>query len=98
VEIVARAYAPGFVRLAYSWDPDLRVALDGDAVESVPDFLGGSVIAFPAGRHAISLGAPEANLRLALVAGCGGIAAALVLVWAASFLPFSREATRAVPR
>jgi hypothetical protein len=97
VEILARAGAPGFVRLAYSFDPDLRVTLDGTPVESAPDFLGAVVVAFPAGQHAISLRAPEAGLRRVLLAACGAIAAALVLVWAAnSFSP--RQATRARPR
>jgi hypothetical protein len=100
VEIVARAGAAGFVRLAYSHDPDLRVTLDGLPAASVPDFLGGIVLAFPAGQHAIALRPPEARLRHVLIAGSGAIAAALVLVWAATFLPprQATQATRALPR
>ena len=97
VEIVARADAPGFVRLAYAFDPALGVALDGTAVEGVPDFLGGVVLAFPAGTHAITLSAPPATLRLRLLAASGAIAATLLLVWAASFLPPSRTTRAELP-
>jgi hypothetical protein len=93
VEITARAGAPGFVRLAYGFDPALRVALDGEPVASVPDFLGGMVIAFPAGEHAIALRAPRARLQGGLLAGGGAFAAALLLVWAATFLPRATRAT-----
>lgn len=85
VEIVAQASAPGFVRLAYSFDPALGVALDGAAVESVPDFLGAVVLSFPAGTHAVTLRAPPATLQLRLLAASGAIAGTLVLVWVASF-------------
>lgn len=94
VEVVARAGSPGFVRLAYSFDPGLRVTLDGRPIEAVPDFLGALVVAFPAGRHAIALRAPDAALRGGLLAASGAIAAALVLVWAATSFP-PRQATRA---
>lgn len=93
IEIVARASAPGFVRLAYSFDPALGVALDGAAVERVPDFLGAVVLAFPAGTHAITLRAPPATQQLRLLAASGAIAGTLVLVWVASFSIPSR-ATR----
>jgi hypothetical protein len=91
VEVVARASAPGFLRLAYSFDPALGVALDGAPVESVPDFLGGVVLAFPAGTHTVTLTAPPKALRLGLLAASGGIAATLLLVWALSFLPSRAE-------
>jgi hypothetical protein len=97
VEIVARASAPGFVRLAYGFDPALGVALDGRAAPSVPDFLGAVVLAFPAGTHAITLAAPPATLRLRLLAASGALAATLLLVWAASFLPESRPTRAELP-
>ena len=73
------------------------MALDGSAVPSVPDFLGGVVLAFPAGRHAITLTAPPATLRLRLLAASGAIAATLLLLWAASFLPPSFASRAELP-
>lgn len=67
VEIVAHAPAAGFVRLAYSHDPELSVRLDGAPVASAPDALGGGVVlGFPAGTHRITLAPPPATLRIAL--------------------------------
>lgn len=81
VEVVARASAPGFVRLAYSFDPELAVAIDGEPAQGVADFLGGVVLPFPAGTHTIRLEAPRAILRLRLLWCSGVIAAALGLLW-----------------
>jgi hypothetical protein len=81
VEVVARASAPGFVRLAYSFDPELTVAIDGEPAQGVADFLGGVVLPFPAGTHTIRLEAPRAILRVRLLWCSGAIAAALALLW-----------------
>ena len=68
VEIEARASAPGFVRLSYSDDPDLAVALDGEPVPAWRDAVTGAVIvAFPAGTHTISLRAPGAAFAVGLL-------------------------------
>ena len=87
VKIVARATLSGFVRLAYSFDPDLGVEIDGEPTRSAADFLGGIVLAFPAGTHEITLQAPRAILRLRLLAISGGIATALAILWAWSRPP-----------
>ncbi len=97
VELVARASAPGYVRLAYSFDPALGVALDGARVESVPDFLGGVVVAFPAGEHTLTLRAPPATLRVLLLAASGAIAVALLILWVLNFLPPGRAPRAELP-
>jgi hypothetical protein len=97
VELVARASAPGFVRLAYAFDPALRVALDGAGVASVPDFLGGVVVAFPAGEHTVTLRAPSATWRVRLLAASGGIAVALLILWVLNFLPPGRAPRAELP-
>jgi len=67
IEIRARSSAPGFVRVAYSWDPALRVTLDGDPVRPRPDALGGGfLLPFPSGTHAIEIRPPAFALRKAL--------------------------------
>jgi hypothetical protein len=83
VEVVARASDPGFVRLAYSFDPGLTLQIDGEPTLGVADFLGGVVVPFPAGTHSIVLEAPRESLRLRLLWISGGIATALALlqVW-----------------
>jgi hypothetical protein len=92
VEVVARASAPGFVRLAYAFDPELRARIDGESAIAVPDFLGGVVLPFPAGTHTIALEAPPASLRLGLLWAGAGIAGALAMLWA-----FGRSAGAATP-
>jgi hypothetical protein len=92
-ELVARAPAAGFVRLAYSFDPELTLWLDGDPAQAVADFLGGIVLAFPAGTHTIRLEAPREPLRLRLLALSGAAAAALALVWIWSRLPHAFSPT-----
>jgi hypothetical protein len=82
VEIVARAEASGFVRLAYAFDPELALQIDGEPSEAVADFLGGVVLPFPAGTHTIRLEAPREILRLRLLWIGAGLATALVLLWA----------------
>jgi hypothetical protein len=86
-EIVARAPAPGFVRLSYSFDPELALAIDGEPAPAVADFLGGVVLAFPAGTHTISLEAPREPARPWLLALGGAAAAALAILWVWSRLP-----------
>ena len=81
VEVVARASAPGFVRLAYSFDHELAIAIDGEPAQGVADFLGGVVVPFPPGTHTIGLEAPAAILRLRLLWCSGAIATALALLW-----------------
>jgi hypothetical protein len=94
-EIVASAPAPGFVRLSYSFDPELALAIDGQPTPAVADFLGGVVLAFPAGTHTISLGAPRETARPWLLALGGTAAAALAVLWFWSRLPrASSPATR----
>jgi hypothetical protein len=94
-EIVARAPAPGFVRLSYSFDPELALAIDGRPAPAVADFLGGVVLAFPAGTHTISLEAPRETARPWLLALGGAAAAALAMLWVWSRLPrASLPATR----
>ncbi len=80
VQVVARASAAGFVRLAYSFDPELGLAIDGEPTPGVADFLGAVVLPFPAGTHTLTLEAPRATLRLQLLWFGGGIAAALGLL------------------
>ena len=81
VEIVARASASGFVRLAYAHDPHLAISLDDGPAVSVPDSLGGAIVlAFPAGTHKITVRAPEPRLRLLLLGGSIALTLALV-VW-----------------
>ncbi len=94
VQIVARAALPGFVRLAYSFDPDLRLEIDDEPTESTADFLGGIVIAFPAGTHEITLKAPRSTLRPRLLAIGGGIATALAMLWVWSRRPRAFPSTR----
>jgi len=81
VKIVARAALPGFVRLAYSFDPDLTLEIDGEPTQSAADFLGGIVLPFPAGTHEITLKAPRSTLRLRLLAISGAVATALAMLW-----------------
>ena len=80
-KIVARAAQPGFVRLAYSFDPDLRLEIDGEPTPSTADFLGGIVLPFPAGTHELTLTAPRPTLRLRLLAISGAAATALAMLW-----------------
>jgi hypothetical protein len=84
VELLAEASRPGYVRLAYAHDPELRVTLDARPVPSVPDALGGAVVlAFPAGTHRIYLAAPEVGAAPELLLGLAlllALALALVLV------------------
>jgi hypothetical protein len=90
VKLVARAAQPGFVRLAYSYDPDLELEVDGEATEMTSDFLGAVVLPFPAGTHEIALKAPRSSLRLQLLALGGSITAALAIlgVWSRRRRPF----------
>jgi hypothetical protein len=97
VEIAARAPAPGFVRLAYSFDPELRLSLDGEPAPAIADFLGGVVLAFPAGAHTIRLEAPRESLRYQLLAFSGAAALALAVVWAWSRLSRASMSTPADP-
>jgi len=76
VEIVARSATPGYLRLAYSDDPALRIELDGRPVAKAPDALTGAiVVAFPAGRHSLVLIPPRRSsaqrfaLPVAVLAG-----------------------------
>jgi hypothetical protein len=80
---VARASAPGFVRLSYSYDADLAVRVDGQPAEFVPDALGaGIILAFPAGAHAIAVDAPRTTQRALLLAASAGLAVGLLAVLA----------------
>jgi hypothetical protein len=87
VEVVARAPSPGFVRLAYSFDPELAISIDGEPAQATRDFLGGIVLAFPAGTHSIRLEAPRESLRLRLLALSSAAALALAMLWVWSQLP-----------
>ena len=80
VEVVASASAAGFVRLAYAFDPELGLAIDGEGVPFVADFLGGVVLPFPAGMHTIRLEAPRERLRLQLLWFSTAIATTLGLL------------------
>ena len=81
VEIRARASAPGFVRVSYSYDPELRVRLDGQPVEPIPDALGsGFALRFPEGAHEIVIRPPVFALRKALTAAALPLAALLLAV------------------
>jgi hypothetical protein len=97
VTIAASATLPGFVRLAYSFDPDLRIEIDGEPAPSTADFLGGIVLAFPAGSHEITLKAPLPTQRLGLLAFGGGIAMALATLWAWTRRPRASPAIRVQP-
>jgi hypothetical protein len=79
--IVVRAPAGGFLRLAYTHDPSLRVRLDGSEVPFVADALGGVVVALPEGRHELELAAHAPPLRLACLI-VSALAAAAALVFA----------------
>lgn len=95
VEIQARASTPGFVRLAYSHDPELGLEIDGEATPFARDFLGGVVLPFPAGTHTIALEAPPATLRLRLLWLAGGVAMALAMLVVWSRIPAVIHSTRA---
>jgi hypothetical protein len=69
------------VRVSQSYDPGLRVELDGEPVDAVADSLGtGIVVAFPQGEHTITILGPSARLRNVLLALSGLIGTGLV-VW-----------------
>ena len=60
------------MRLAYSFDPDQSVELDGREVVAVADALGaGVVVAFPAGTHTIEIAPPVSRLRGPLMVASG---------------------------
>ena len=92
---MARASTPGFVRLAYSFDPELALAIDGEPAPGVADFLGGIVLPFPAGTHSIRLEAPRETLRRRLLAIGGAAAIALAMLWLWSRLPRAYPPTAA---
>ena len=78
VVIEARASAAGFVRVSYAFDPALSVRLDGEPAPFVPDALGGAlVLAFPEGRHVVTLRPPESGFRGVLLLAGAGLASAL---------------------
>lgn len=80
VRVDAHAEAPGFVRLAYAFDPTLELRLDGEPVVAGPDSLGAIVIDFPAGRHEIVM-RPILPVRdLTLLVASGALALALIAV------------------
>ena len=77
-QIDARAFQSGFVRLSYSFDPDVEVRLDDRPVPTIADALtGGIVIAFPAGSHTITIRGAQVTARIFLFAG-GVLLAALL--------------------
>jgi len=60
--------APGFVRLSYTYDPELRLTLDRAPVRAYADaLLGAIVVAVPAGNHTIRIEPPPGSLRSALL-------------------------------
>ncbi len=85
VTLEASASAAGFVRLAYSFDPDQSVELDGREVVAVADALGaGVVVAFPAGTHTIEIAAPVSRLRGPLMVASGTCFIGLLVLYFAT--------------
>jgi hypothetical protein len=95
VEVVARAAAPGFVRLSYSFDPELAIAIDGEPTPGVADFLGAVVVAFPAGTHTVRLEAPGERYRGRLLAFGIFAAMALAMLWSWTYFPRTSRTTPA---
>jgi len=80
-EIEARASAAGFVRLSYSYDPDVVVRVDGHPVAAWQDAVTGAVIApFPSGTHTVSVCPSDTGPRVGLLAISAAIAGMLGVV------------------
>jgi Ca2+/Na+ antiporter len=80
VSIGYHAPKDGFLRLAYSWYPALRVLVDGAPVTPLRSVLGAIVIPTTAGSHDLELIAFETKTRLwSLIAGIGAGACCTLL-------------------
>lgn len=58
-----RSAGPGWVRIAFSWYPSLKVVLDGRPVGFARSLLGAMIIRIPAGEHRIEI-VPANPLRI----------------------------------
>lgn len=68
----------GFLQLAYSYFPYLRVTIDGKYVRTFPSALGLIVVQTPSGTHSLTIEAGVSKLRIGLLVF--GIAGLLVIV------------------
>lgn len=77
VDLVVRAPGPGWLRLAYAFDPGLELRVDDRPAPLARDSLGAAVAAVPAGRHALVLRPRTPVLRSVLLVSCVSLAGAL---------------------
>ncbi len=73
VAIGCRTLEPGYLRVAFSWYPSLRVTLDGEAVTPLRSVLGAIVVAVQPGQHTLVLTPTSPWRWRSLVAGAGGV-------------------------
>lgn len=67
VDIDATSSVNAFARLSYAYDEDLRVLLDNKPARFFEDAMGmGLVMEFPAGKHRVTILAPEMIMQKVL--------------------------------
>jgi hypothetical protein len=91
VRLSVRTREAGFVRLAYSHYPALRVTMDGSATNPMRSLLGAIVLPIGAGHHTIELHATRPWVTRSLLSGLAGVVLIVLAVVT------SRRAARSGP-